>query len=292
MDLRNLNYFQVLAEELHFGRAAERLNISQPPLSRMIKQLEDEFGVLLFERTKRKVLLTSAGEELLIQTKQMISQMALIKKRLKIVGKGESGNLLIGYVGATMHTNLPNLLSSFYDNFPEINMSFEEQPNINLIQSLNNGTMDVAFVRTWLNPKNLEEKIISTESLIAVLPVKHNLSNQKVIKIKDLDNENFISFARDCGPTIFDNFLELCSTSGFAPKISHQATQLNSILRLVECGFGISLLPMSISENNNSKLKFIQLDKQIENIPLIMLYRKENSNPSLVHLLHSLSNQI
>jgi DNA-binding transcriptional LysR family regulator len=288
MDLRNLNYFQVLAEELHFGRAAERLNISQPPLSRMIKQLEDDFGVLLFERTKRKVLLTSAGEELLVQTKQMISQMASIKKRLKIVGKGESGNLRIGYVGATMHGNLPNLLNKFYENYPEIDLNFEEQPNINLMQSINNGTMDVAFVRTWLNPKNLEEKIILTESLVAVLPIKHNLSNHKIIKIKDLENENFISFARNCGPTIFDSFLELCSTSGFVPKIFHQATQLNSILRLVECGFGISLLPASIAQNNNLDLKFIELERKIENIPLIMLYRKENANPSLMHLLNSL----
>jgi DNA-binding transcriptional LysR family regulator len=290
MDLRNLNYFQVLAEELHFGRAAERLNISQPPLSRTIKQLEDDFGVLLFERTKRKVLLTSAGEELLVQTKQMISQMASIKKRLRIVGKGESGNLRIGYVGAAMHSSLPSLLNIFHENHPEIDLNFEEQPNINLMQSLNNGTMDAAFVRTWLNPKNLEEKIILTESLAAVLPAKHNLSNQKLIEIKDLENENFISFARDCGPTIFDSFLELCSASGFVPKIVHQATQLNSILRLVESGFGVSLLPVSIAENNNLNLKFIPLKKKIENIPLIMLYRKENANPSLMHLLDSLSN--
>jgi DNA-binding transcriptional LysR family regulator len=290
MDLRNLNYFQVLAEELHFGRAAERLNISQPPLSRTIKQLEDDFGVLLFERTKRKVLLTSAGEELLVQTKQMISQMASIKKRLRIVGKGESGNLRIGYVGAVMHSSLPSLLNIFHENHPEIDLNFEEQPNINLMQSLNNGTMDAAFVRTWLNPKNLEEKIILTESLAAVLPAKHNLSNQKLIEIKDLENENFISFARDCGPTIFDGFLELCSASGFVPKIVHQATQLNSILRLVESGFGVSLLPVSIAENNNLNLKFIPLKKKIENIPLIMLYRKENANPSLMHLLDSLSN--
>lgn len=290
MDLRNLNYFQVLAEELHFGRAAERLNISQPPLSRTIKQLEEDFGVLLFERTKRKVLLTSAGEELLVQTKQMISQMASIKKRLRIVGKGESGNLRIGYVGAAMHSCLPSLLNIFHENHPEIDLNFEEQPNINLMQSLNNGTMDAAFVRTWLNPKNLEEKIILTESLAAVLPAKHNLSNQKLIEIKDLENENFISFARDCGPTIFDSFLELCSASGFVPKIVHQATQLNSILRLVESGFGVSLLPVSIAENNNLNLKFIPLKKKIENIPLIMLYRKENANPSLMHLLDSLSN--
>jgi DNA-binding transcriptional LysR family regulator len=290
MDLRNLNYFQVLAEELHFGRAAERLNISQPPLSRMIKQLEDDFGVLLFERTKRKVLLTAAGAELLVQTKQMISQMASIKKRLKIVGKGKSGNLRIGYVGATMHSNLPYLLNCFYKIYPEIDLNFEEQPNINLVQSLNNGTMDVAFVRTWLNPKNLEEKIILIEPLVAVLPTKHHLSNKKNITIKDLENEKFISFVRECAPTIFDNFLELCSTSGFVPKIFHQATQLNSILRLVECGFGISLLPASIADNNNLSLKFVPFEREIKNIPLIMLYRKENANPSLIHLLNSLSN--
>lgn len=285
MDLRHLNYFLVLAEELHFGRAAERLHISQPPLSRMIKQIENSFGVILFERTKRKVTLTAAGEELLVQTRQMVAQMETTKKRLHIVGRGESGLLRIGYVGAAMHSNLPELLSTFVVKYPHIQFNWEEQPNTTLLHSLNSGTMDVAFVRTWLRSKNLQERLISTEAFVAVVPQKHPLAGRRRIKVKDLRQEPFISFSRDCGPTIYDSFLALCSNAGFEPNILHQATQLNSVLRLVESGFGISLLPATIANGYKLKVKYIPLEKSPESIPLIMLYRKENANPGLRHLL-------
>jgi len=284
VDLRHLNYFLVLAEELHFGRAAERLHISQPPLTRMIKQIENDLGVMLFERTKRTVLLTSAGAELLRDAKQMVLQMETVKKRLTIHGKGETGTLKIGYVGAVMHSEFTLLLSSFARNFPFINLQFEEQPNHSLIHGLNNGTLDVAFVRTWLHAQGLQEKLILKEAFVAVVPAKHPLGMKKSIAVKELKNETFITFTRECGPTIFDSFLAICSQAGFAPHILHQASQLNSVLRLVESGFGISLLPANVELGYKLKLRFIPLEAVIETVPLIMITRKDNSNPALNHL--------
>lgn len=284
MDLRHLNYFLVLAEELHFGRAAERLHISQPPLTRMIKQIENDLGVLLFERTKRSVLLTPAGAELLQNAKQMVLQMNTVKKRLAIHAKGETGTLKIGYVGAVMHSGLPALLSAFAKNFPHINLQFEEQPNNILLHGLNNGTLDVAFVRTWLHPETLLEKLILSEPFVVVVPANHPLSKKNKIAVKELKNETFITFTRECGPTIFDSFLAICSKAGFTPHIVHHASQLNSVLRLVESGFGISLLPGNIEMGYKLKLKFIPLENARETVPLIMLTRKENSNPALPHL--------
>ncbi|MBB6501050.1 LysR family transcriptional regulator [Pedobacter cryoconitis] len=288
MDLRHLNYFLVLAEELHFGRAAERLHISQPPLSRMIQQIENDLGVLLFERTKRSVILTPAGSDFLQEAKQMISQMQAVKKRLAIYGKGETGTLRIGYVGAVMHSKLPSLLADFSKGLPYINLRFEELPNHNLVHELNNGTLDVAFVRTWLHPEKLEENLILTEPFIAVLPVAHALAQQQRIAIEDLKQETFITFSRECGPTIFDSFLALCSNAGFSPQISHYASQLNSVLRLVESGFGISLLPEHVEQGYQLNLKFIPLENTEETVPLIMLHRKENPNPALLHLKNHL----
>lgn len=290
MDLRHLNYFIVLAEELHFGRAAERLHISQPPLSRMIKQIEDNFGVSLFERTKRKVSLTLAGEELLVQTKQMIAQMETVKKRLKIIGKGDSGMLRIGYVGATMHSSLPKLISSFITKYPDIYFNLDEQPNQTLLHSLSNGIIDIAFVRTWLHPKNLEEKLILKEPFVLAVPQGHPFAKCDQIEIKDLQNETFIIFSRDCGPTIYDAFLALCAKAGFVPDILHQATQFNSVLRLVESGFGISMLPASIALGYSLKLKFVPIVNCDESVPLIMLYRKDNPNQSLKHLINHFNN--
>lgn len=288
MDLRHLNYFLVLAEELHFGRTAERLHISQPPLSRMIQQIESDLGVVLFERTKRRVILTSAGLELLQDAKQMVLQMETVKKRLAIHGKGETGTLKIGYVGAVMHTELPMMLSTFTRNFPHINFQFEEQPNNTLLHGLNNGTLDAAFVRTWLHPENLQEKLILNEAFVAVLPVKHPLAVKKKIAVRELRNESFITFSRECGPTIFDSFLVLCSNAGFTPHILHHASQLNSVLRLVESGFGISLLPKNTESGYKLKLKFMPLENVKESIPLIMLSRKESANPALSHLQNHL----
>jgi len=284
MDLRHLNYFLVLAEELHFGRAAERLNISQPPLSRMIQQIENELGVLLFERTKRSVMLTSAGKELLQDAKLMVQQMQTVKKRLSFFGKGEAGTIRIGYVGAVMHTELPSLLANYIKQFPNINLQFEEQPNNNLLHGLNNGTLDVAFVRTWLHPENLQEKLLFSEQFVAVVQANHSLAKKNKISVKELRNEKFITFARECSPTLFDNFLVLCSNAGFTPNILHHASQLNSVLRLVEGGFGVSLLPINIKEGYNLKLRFIPLDGAKETVPLIMLKRREKASPALSHL--------
>jgi DNA-binding transcriptional LysR family regulator len=288
MDLRHLNYFLVLAEELHFGRAAERLHISQPPLSRMIQQIENDLGILLFERTKRSVILTPAGLDFLQDAKQMILQMQTVKKRLAIYGQGETGTLRIGYVGAVMHSKLPSLLAMFTKTLPHISLQFEELPNHNLVHELNNGTLDVAFVRTWLHPEKLEEKLILSEPFVAVLPINHSLSNKKIISIKELINEKFITFTRECGPTIFDSFLVMCSNAGFTPQISHHASQLNSVLRLVESGFGISLLPEQVEQGYALNLKFIPLENVEEAVPLIMLTRKENPNPALLHLQNHL----
>lgn len=292
MDLRHLNYFLVLAEELHFGRAAERLFISQPPLTRMIQQIESDLGVVLFERTKRSVLLTAAGHELLQDAKQMVLQMETVKKRLAILGKGETGIIKIGYVGAVMHSELPSYLSKFNKNYPNINLQFEELPNINLVHGLNNGTLDVAFVRTFLNQDSLKEVIILKEDFVVVLPEHHKLANHKTINIKELKSENFITFTRECGPTIFDTFLSLCTNGNFSPNILHNASQLNSILRLVESGFGISILPKNAQHGYNLKLKFIPLQESIESVPLIMLTRKLNSNPALLIFEKSFTEKI
>ncbi|MDQ3292204.1 MAG: LysR family transcriptional regulator [Bacteroidota bacterium] len=284
MDLRHLNYFLVLAEELHFGRAAERLHISQPPLTRMIQQIENDLGVALFERTKRSVKLTPAGAELWQDAKQMLQQMQTVKKRLATHGQGQTGTLKIGYVGAVMHSALPTLLADFAKAYPQVKLYFEEQPNQNLVHELNNGTMDVAFVRTWLHVENLQEDLILSEPFVAVLPEHHPLANNKKIAVKDLQQEKFITFTRECGPTIFDNFVVLCAKAGFTPHILHHASQLNSVLRLVECGFGISLLPQHVQHGYNLKIKFIPLEDASENIPLLMLSRKENPNPALLNL--------
>ncbi|MGV3538945.1 MAG: LysR family transcriptional regulator [Rufibacter sp.] len=288
MDLRHLNYFLVLAEELHFGRAAERLHMSQPPLTRMIQQIENELGVALFERTKSSVKLTSAGAGLLQDAKQMVLQMQTVKKRLASHGQGQTGTLKIGYVGAVMHSELPTQLMTFNQLFPHIQLDFEEQPNQNLLHGLHHGTLDAAFVRTWLPVENLQQDLLLTEPFVAVVPAAHPLAGKGKIELKELRQEKFIAFSRECGPTIFDSFVVLCTNAGFTPQIVHHASQLNSVLRLVESGFGVSVLPSFTQKGYNLKVRFIPLADAEEVVPLLMLSREENPNPALQNLRNHL----
>lgn len=291
MDLRHLNYFLVLAEELHYGRAAKRLNISQPPLTRMIQQIEGDLGVALFERTRRSVMLTAAGKELLADAKQIVLQTQTVKKRLSAFGKGETGVIKIGYVGAVMHTEIPTLLATFSNSYPQIHLQFEEQPNAGLLHGLYSGTMDIAFVRTWLSTHNLCEDVISREPLVAVLPNAHPLARKQTLDARELKEEPFITFTRECGPTLFDAFLSLCSKAGFTPNILHHASQLNSVLRLVESGFGISILPYSTAAAYRLKLKFIPIANTKESIPLILLSRAGNPSLAVSHLKRYILNK-
>lgn len=207
MDLRHLNYFLVLAEELHFGRAAERLHISQPPLTRMIKQIENELGVLLFERTKRSVILTTAGVELLQDAKQMVLQMETVKKRLTIHGKGETGTLKIGYVGAVMYSRLPMLLSAFTKNFPHINLQFEEQPNHSLLHGLNNGTLDAVVAFETINYQffqSFQRFLLDRSKLVNGVPVP-SFNNTTIAKqLSTL--KTILNYARIHGIEIPDKY--------------------------------------------------------------------------------------
>jgi DNA-binding transcriptional LysR family regulator len=281
MDLRQMNYFLVLAEELHFGRAAERLNISQPPLSRSIQQLEADLGVILFERTKRSVHLSHAGKELLHDARQLVLQMQNAKKRLSDFGKGLSGVLRVGYVGASMHTDIVNQLAKFANENPKIQFTFEENPNNNLLFGLNNNTLDLAIIRTELMAENIQSYKLSEDPLVLVLPKNHTLAQHETVKLSAVKNENFIAFARECGPTIFDRIVNMCTQEGFSPNILHHASQFNSVLRLVESGFGVAVVPQSATYGYNLGIKCVELKNAHDPIPLYLLTKKDSNNKTL-----------
>ncbi|MGL4632517.1 MAG: LysR family transcriptional regulator [Leadbetterella sp.] len=281
MDLRHLNYFLVLAEELHFGRAAERLCISQPPLSRMIQQIEEDFGVMLFERNKKSVKLTQAGLDLLSDSKLIMRQMDAIKTKAKNHTVLNTGVLKIAYAGAVMHSKMISLLKQFSIELPNIELAYEELTNHEILYNLHEGNLDIAFVRNHLQTDGLENQVIEEVPIVAIVAENHPLAKYETLDVERFQNEKFIAFKRDCGPTLYDYSLSICARAGFNPNIVHNATQLNSIVRLVENGFGIAFLPADILEGYGLKLKAISLKNCNEKIPLIALYREQNPNPVL-----------
>ena len=236
MNFRYLKYFSALAESLHFGKAAQRLFITQPPLSRQIKELEDELGVRLFNRNKRNVALTAQGEFLYSETQKILSQLRNIKRSVQLIDQGIVGQINIGYVGAAMHCVLPNLLVRLRKTYPEVSTVMKELGTESQVRAIRSAELDVGFVRTPLEINDLQVKSIFEEKFALVLPKENEFDGSPKRKLRALADEPFISFSRDCGPAFVDSIINICNKCNFSPRIVHEASQINTIIRLVESG--------------------------------------------------------
>ncbi len=285
MEFRHLKYFQILAEELHFGKAAERLFIAQPPLSRQIKQLEIELGVPLFKRNKRNVALTEQGHYLLKQTRVILELVNKTKADLKLINQGHSGHINIGYVGATMHSILPELLLKLKQHFPNINTTLLELSNEDQISGIKSGRIHVGFVRTPIQIDGITSQAVLREKFTLVLPKRFKIKKGIDHPLKALKNEPFIAFARDCGPALVDSALSICKKAGYTPNVTHESTQINAMLRLVEVELGYTIVPKSVKKGYELKLQFIDLDEFEEWAELNMIYNAEAMHPIINNLL-------
>ncbi|MFC1563664.1 LysR substrate-binding domain-containing protein [candidate division KSB1 bacterium] len=277
MELRHLKYFLVLSEELHFGRAAKKLFIAQPPLSRQIKNLEEELGVKLFERTKKYVRLTPYGEYLREESQKIFTHVEMIKNHLSLLNKGITGQITIGYIGSVMHSLLPQVLKILKVEYPNIHTILSEIGNDQQIEAIRAGNIDIGFMRTPFDTPDLKTETIYTETFSLVLPNNHPLTESKKICLKELADEPFISFTRSCGGGEMHNKIyRLCGREGFTPKTVHETSQTNSIIRLVESNLGYAIVPTSIKTGFNCNVSFFELDHYPERIDLLLGYNPEN----------------
>ncbi len=290
MDLRHLRYFMAVSECLHFGKAAEKLFMAQPPLSRQIKQLEDELGVLLFNRNKRKVSLTTQGEYLYKESLKIFGHLDSIKKSLKLIDKGVVGQINIGYVGAAMHCILPDLLVKLKDAYPEVNTVLSELNNENQIQAIKSGQIDVGFLRTPVNVEGMKVKTIYKENFSLVVPLNHKPIKPNKSGLKNLADEPFISFSRECGPGLIASINNICNKCGFSPKIVHETSQINSIIRLVESGLGYSIIPSSVKYGYDLKVRFLELDSFSETAELSIVYKDSDAKPIVRNFMKIVTN--
>ncbi|MDT8901558.1 LysR family transcriptional regulator [Anaeroselena agilis] len=276
MDLKKLRYFLVLAEELHFARAAERLFIAQPPLSRQIRRLEEELGAELFARTKRTVKLTPAGEFLRRETALLFEQIAALEERVKLVGQGTLGQVRIGYVGAVMHSLLPSLLTELGREYPQISTMLEEMPNQAQVEALRAGRIDLGLVRSPVADERLVSFPVLSETFSLVISADHPLAAKSELALRDLADEPFICFSRECAPAMVDTIFAICRAAGFAPRKAHETSQINTILRLVESKLGYSVVPSGVREGYRLNLRYVELDGIPERAEVALLY-----NPAL-----------
>ncbi len=287
IELRHLYYFKTVAEELHFRKAAEKLFISQPGLSRQIKQMEELLEVELFIRNKRKVELTPFGLYLKNETDFVLNHLAKVQQHLKLMQAGEEGELRIGFVGSAMQTVIPTLLINTNKKFPNIHMNLEEVSNLKQVEAIEKNELDLGFVRLDQAPKGVEIKTVSKDSFSVVLPKNHPLNEGNFINIKQLEKENFILFSKDYSPLYYQKIMSIFEDQGFTPNISHRSVHAQTIFTLVENDLGIAIVPTSLQKGFNLDVKFLAIPNIKQEAILSMIWNPKNQNPALHHILNS-----
>lgn len=277
MELRHLRYFVAVAEEGHFGRAARRLHIAQPPLSRQIRALEDELGFPLFDRSRRTIEVTPAGQVFLARVRRLFETLDAAVIEARRAHKGELGRIAIGYPSSVAYSGLTEMLRAFHGRSPSVDIVLREMPPQDQIDALKDGRLDVGFVRGPLEDPTLASEPVRTEPLVVALPEDHPLASRKRIVLADLAREPFVSFPRARGPSFFDLLMRLCHDAGFTPNIVQEAPQLDMV-SLVAAGFGVAIVPRSVRNVRREGLVYKPLEGAPETT-LLVAWRPDNASP-------------
>ena len=286
LELRHFHYFLAVADELHYRKAAEKLFISQPGLSRQIKQMEEILETPLFIRNKRKVALTPAGAFLKSEVEFIINHLEVTKKQLKLVADGDFGEIRIGFLGSAMQTVVPNLLLKLRDKYPQIKTSLDELSNNAQVNAILKDKLDIGFVRLARVPEELGIKTVFKETFSLVLPKDHSITNDNFKNISQLAGEDFILFSQDYSPLYFDTVMSICEDAGFTPKVSHKSVHAQTIFKLVENKLGIAIVPTSLQYGFKMGVKFIELQNIKQRAELSVIWKKDNRNPTIKHCLN------
>ena len=247
IELRHLRYFLAVAETLHFSRAAERLGIAQPPLSQQIKRLEAMLGHRLFDRTTRGVKLTTAGQLLAERARSTLEKIQDDVAQVQRLGRGEEGTLTVGFAGSVMFTDLPAAIESYRRRYPKVELRLRELFTSGLIAALQDGTIDLAFLRDGDPTEGIQMTTLLRERYVAVLPKGHRLARKHALHVRELRDQPFVFFARRMGPLAFDRTVACCEAHGFRPQVVQDAPQWPTLVRLVAAGLGVSLAPACVA---------------------------------------------
>jgi DNA-binding transcriptional LysR family regulator len=250
MELRHLRYFLAVAEERHFGRAAQRLGIGQPPLSQQIQALERELGAQLFHRIPRRLELTNAGEVLLQDARWILARAQQAIRNVERAGRGELGRLCVGFTfAASFNAFVPATIRTFQRTYPAVSVTLREADSASLCRALSQGDVDAAFIRPpALDPERTQLDVLFEEDILVALPTGHPLENSTEIALSALAGEPFILYPRHLGPTIYDAIIAACRQAGFTPRVVQEAPQVASTINLVAAGIGVSLVPASMQQ--------------------------------------------
>jgi len=279
MELRHLRYFVVVAEELHFRRAAERLHMSQPPLSQQIRALEEEVGATLLLRNQRKVELTAAGAAFLVRAREILDSVEDAALEARRVQRGEVGRLAIGFVGSAMYSFVPDLLRRFRDQYPDIVLRLHELGTTDQLRQLQNGRLDVGFVRLPVARPELHVETVLIEEMVAALPDLHPLAARPRLRLEDLEGQPLVLLTRSGAPGVRAALAPAIDVLGGEEVITQEVAEMQTVIGLVAAGAGISIVPGSVRALQRQGVTYRPLDDGAPAVKLEMAWRRADESP-------------
>lgn len=292
MELRHLHYFIAVAEELNFSRAAKRVHIAQPPLSQQIRDLETELGVTLFERTKRKVTLTDAGEVFLEEVRRIIQQVDRAVELVRKAGRGEVGRLIIGFNSSASYSILPQILHDFRVHCPDVEPQLQELTTTQQLEGLREDRLDLGLLYLPIEDDNLKTLPLIKESLIIALPETHPLSDRTEICLEMLKNELFILPTRQLGEGLYRRIISFFEQNNFIPQRVQEVVQLQTATSLVAGNVGVAIVPSSLQNLQRKGVVYQPLQETTPEITIAAAWRQNNQSPILAKFLNSIEQAI
>lgn len=294
MKLKQLRFFVAVAEELHFSRAAKRLCMTQPPLSQAILALEQELGVPLFRRTKRRVELTSVGEHLLPHARKLLEDAQAIPDLARRLADGDTGELCLGFVTTTDYSILPDLVNSFAADYPDVTTTLREMTSDLQIEALLQGEIGAGLIiplNATLHASLTYLPLIS-EPLVAAVPEKwigtgRLKSLNGKVKLEAIANESLILFPREVAPAFHDSITSYFATNGRQPKVGQEAVQMQTIISLVSSGMGVALVPGSLQKLQRAGVRYLALEAAPPVIETGLVWKRDNPAPTVKHLVEA-----
>jgi DNA-binding transcriptional LysR family regulator len=278
VELRHLRSFLAVAEELHFGRAAARLHISQPPLSQQIRRLEDELGARLFRRTKRRVELTPAGQAFLTEARQTLAQAERAVRAVQRAERGELGEMVVGYVTSATYGPLPDVIRMFRKRFPDVDLKLQNLRSMQQRQALIDRRIDVGFVRPQVADPRLNYEAIWRESVVVALPGKHPLARRTIVNVSELAAEPFLVGEPGVAASFYDQVFTLCRRAGFTPHVAQLVPDVQAAIALVAAGLGISPVPAAIQRFKRKGVVYRPLRPRTLRIEMGLAWRRDDNS--------------
>lgn len=284
MELRHLRYFVQVAEEQHYGRAAERLRVAQPALSRQIQDLEEEIGFKLFDRLPRGVKLSAAGKLFLEDARRILQQVNEATARAKRVATGQSGTLRVGFVeSVSWHGVVPDSFRQFRERHPDAELQLKPLSSAEQTEAVQSGRLDAGFVFTIADiGRELAQLPVASLSLMLAVPKGHPLTKLKKLRLRDLSNAAFVWFPRRESPAFYDRLMHECFRSGLkSPHIVQEAVNEATILSLVSCRMGVAFVSSATRWRRPEGVDVLPISDLKLPLPLALIWRKDNAAPLL-----------